>query len=318
MATFASLKKSSADISRLTKEIEKLNGPSEGFKSADERYWKPTLDKSGNGFAVIRFLPEPEVDGDDGLPWVRLFTHGFKGPTGKWYIENSLTTLGNTVKDPAGEYNSLLWNSTDDKEAPARKQASNQKRRLHFISNILVVSDPKNPEAEGKVFLYKYGVKIFDKLSEAMNPPFDEMGRDPNHPQYDPTNRFVPFHLWEGANLKLSIKSIRQPDGKMFPNYDSSTWAPVSPIAGSDADIEKIYKSAYSLKEEIAPKNFKTYDELKRRLVEVIGDITSIPGQSSATKTIEEAPFKAAAQRKSVVAEDSDDDMEYFKNMADE
>lgn len=316
MATFASLKKSSADISRLTKEIEKLNGPSESYKSNDDRYWKPTLDKAGNGYAVIRFLPPPAVDGDDALPWVRMFTHGFKGPTGKWYIENSLTTINQ--KDPVGELNSSLWNSTEDKDSPARKQASAQKRRLHYVSNILVVADPKNPENEGKIFLYKYGKKIFDKINEAMNPPFDDQGRTPDNPQYNPTNRFSPFDMFGGANFKLTIKSVAQPGGGSFPNYESSTWAACAPVSEDEEYMKGLWEKEYSLKEIADPKNFKSYDELKRRLTEVLGDTAGAP-KAPATKVDEAGhSFKPAAERKSVVAEDEDEDMAYFNNLANE
>ena len=316
MVNFSSLKKSSADISRLTKEIEKLNGPAEGTKNVDDRYWKPTLDKAGNGFAVIRFLPAPAVDGDDALPWVRIFSHGFQGPGGKWYIESSLTTLGQ--KDPVGELNSSLWNSTEDPNSPARKQASAQKRKLQYVSNILVVSDPKNPENEGKVFLFKYGKKIFNKISEAMHPPYDDQGRTPENPDYNPTNAFSPFNLWTGANLKLQIKSITMPgERRAFPNYDSSVWAACGPVMDDDAKLEEIWKSEYSLKELISPDKFKSYDELKARLTDVLGN-TEVGKSKTADIVDDDVPFKAAASRKSVVDDEDDEDMAYFKKMASE
>jgi hypothetical protein len=167
MSNFASLKKSSTDISRLTKEIEKINQPQgNNEREEDTRFWKLERDKAGNGMAVIRFLPAPAVDGDDALPWIRYFDHGFKGPTGKWYIENSLTSIGQ--KDPVGEFNSSLWNASSDDNSWQRKQAREQKRRLHYLVNIYVVKDPSNLANEGKVFLYKFGKKIFDKLTAAM------------------------------------------------------------------------------------------------------------------------------------------------------
>ena len=192
MVNFATLKKNSGNLSTLVKEIEKLNAPAE--KQEDNRYWQPEVDKAGNGVAIIRFLPAPAVDGEDSLPWVRIWNHGFKGPTGKWYIENSLTTFNQ--KDPVSEYNSQLWNSTNDDNSPARKQAREQKRRLTYISNIYVVSDPKNPENEGKIFLYRYGKKIFDKISLLMNPEFDG------------DEAINPFDLWNGANFKLKIRMV--------------------------------------------------------------------------------------------------------------
>jgi hypothetical protein len=303
MSNFATLKKSSQDLSRLAKEIEKINQPATSERTEDTRFWKPEVDKSGNGQAIIRFLPAPAVDGDDALPWVRIFDHGFKGPSGKWYIENSLTTLNQ--KDPVSEYNSELWNSTTDDASPARKQARDQKRRLSYISNILVVSDPKNPENEGKVFLYKFGKKIFDKITQAMNPEFE--GDKPVNP----------FDLWAGANFKLRI---RQVEG--YRNYDMSNFDAPAPIGGDDDKLEKIWKSEYSLKEFIDPKNFKSYDELKKRLEEVL----ELKGSPSACRSTakaapiddDEVPFKAAAQRKSVTVEDDDDDLSYFKSLADD
>jgi len=165
MANFATLKKSSGDLDRLNKALEKINSPQSNDRKTDERFWKLERDKAGNGSAVIRFLPGAAVDGDDALPWVRVWDHGFKGPTGKWYIEKSLTSLGDKTKDPVGEFNSYLWNLSEDDNSWSRKQARNQKRRLNYICNIMVISDPKNPESEGKVFLYKFGKKIFDKIT---------------------------------------------------------------------------------------------------------------------------------------------------------
>lgn len=302
MSNFASLKKSSQDLSRLTKEIEKINQPATSERTEDTRFWKPEVDKSGNGQAIIRFLPAPAVDGDDALPWVRIFDHGFKGPSGKWYIENSLTTLNQ--KDPVSEYNSELWNSTTDDASPARKQARDQKRRLSYISNILVISDPKNPDNEGKVFLYKFGKKIFDKITQVMNPEFE--GDKPVNP----------FDLWAGANFKLRI---RQVEG--YRNYDMSNFDATTPIGGDDDKLEKIWKSEYSLKEFIDVKNFKSYDDLKKRLEEVLELKGPSAGRSTAKpapfEIDDEIPFKAAAQRKSVEVDVDDDDLSYFKSLAD-
>ena len=242
MSTFASLKKSrKKNLSHLTTEIEKLGKSSNSGNNADERQWKLTVDKTGNGHAVIRFLPAPK--GED-LPWVRVWDHGFQGPGG-WYIENSLTTLGK--KDPASEYNSKLWNSgLESNKNIARKQ----KRRLSHFANILVVNDPSNPDNNGKVFLFKFGKKIFDKVMEAMQPQFDD------------EEAINPFDLWKGANFKLKIRKV---DG--FWNYDKSEFDSVTPLLDTDEALEKVYQSEYPLKPFHDESNFKPNTELKEKIV---------------------------------------------------
>lgn len=300
MTNFASLKKSSADIGRLTKEIEKINTPQGSEREADTRFWSLTRDKAGNGAAVIRFLPAPAVDGDDALPWVRYFDHGFKGPTGKWYIENSLTSIGQ--KDPVSEFNSQLWNASSDENSWQRKQARDQKRRLHYIANILVVKDPANPANEGQVKLFKFGKKIFDKITEAMNPAY------PDDPAMNP------FDLWNGANFKLRTRTVAG-----FPNYDQSAFEASGAVSNDDAELEKLWKSEYSLKEFLDPKNYKSYDDLKRKLNEVLGDTDAAP---KATAKTEAPSFEASKPRKSVADdvpfETEDEDLNYFKGLADE
>lgn len=303
--SFATLKKNSNTLERLSKEIEKLNGAS---SSADERFWKPERDKSGNGSAVIRFLPEPEVDGSDALPFVRIFDHGFKGPTGKWYIENSLTTLNQ--KDPVSEFNSALWNETEDENSWQRKQAKDQKRRLHYISNILVISDTKNPSNEGKVFLFKYGKKIFDKISMLM------------HPEFEGDQPVNPFDMWKGANFKLRIRTV---DG--YPNYDQSVFEAPAPLSNDDAYLEKLWKSEYSLKEHVDPKNFKGYNELKAKLDDVLGmNMSSAPRQSSPVEKLRSASQAAPTKDKAVKnvdtppwvdsSDEDDDEIQAFKRLA--
>ena len=247
--SFASLKKASSTgntLSKLTREIEKLNQPAAG-SSADERFWKPELDKSGNGYAVIRFLPAP--DGEE-MPWAKVWSHAFKGPGGQWYIENSLTTLGKD--DPVGELNRELWNSGRDSD---KEIARAQKRKLSYYANIYVVQDPAHPENEGRVFLYKFGKKIFDKLVEAMQPAFaDETPLDP-------------FNFWKGADFKLKIRKV---DG--YWNYDKSEFAAPSTLGNFDDDkLESIWKEGHSLAEFEDPKNFKTYEQLQARLNLVLG-----------------------------------------------
>ena len=243
---FSDLKKSSSLGSltaKLVKEVEKQNGGSQG--GADERLWKPVMDKSGNGYAVIRFLPAP--DGED-LPWAKMFSHAFQG-NGGWYIENSLTTIGQ--KDPLGELNRELWNSGNDAD---KETVRKQKRKLSFYANIYVVKDPANPQNEGGVFLYKFGKKIFDKIMEAMQPEFED------------EEAINPFDFWQGANFKLKLKKVAG-----YWNYDSSEFDRVSPLLDDDDAMEAIWKKEYSLSALVAPDQFKSYDDLKKRLDMVLG-----------------------------------------------
>ena len=304
MSNFATLKKSSNTLDRLTKEIEKVNAPASDKKQGDDRLWKLERDKSGNGSAVIRFLPAPAIDGDDALPWVRYFDHGFQGPTGKWYIENSLTTLNQ--KDPISEYNSKLWNESTDDNSWQRKQARKQKRRLHYVSNIYVVSDPKNPDNEGKVFLFKFGKKIFDKITMAMNPEFE--GDSPMNP----------FDLWSGANFKIRIRTV---DG--YPNYDQSLFDASKPLNSDDGELEKIWKREYSLQEFLDPKNFKSAEELQRRLDEVLGGEEKVPFDSRSTErkpVVSEKPVfnkpKTVEDTAPWSTDDDDEDLAAFKALA--
>lgn len=306
MNDFASLKKNrSSQLEALTSELSKLS--SKTTKVEDDRMWYPAVDKAGNGYAVIRFLPAPE--GED-VPFIRIWDHGFKGPTGKWYIENSLTTIGE--KDPVGEYNSKLWNVSDDDNSPERKQARAQKRRLTYVSNIIVLKDPANPENEGRVFLFKYGKKIFDKLQEAMNPQFaDEK----------PLN---PFDLWEGANFKVKIRNVEG-----YRNYDKSEFDERGPLLDEDDKLEKIWKKEYPLQPFLDRKNFKSYDELKRKLNEVLGldddfataekpavrQPTRTTAEKFASKKSEEPTWDS---KTSTSITDDDEDLAFFKGLADD
>jgi hypothetical protein len=234
----------SKSLEKLNSQLEKINEKS--YSDPNEgKYWKPTRDKAGNGFAIIRFLP---ASAGEEMPFVRIWDHGFQGPTGQWYIENSLTTLNQD--DPVSEYNSKLWNSGVESD---KDQARKQKRRLKFVSNILVIKDAANPENEGKVFLYAYGKKIFDKINDLMNPQF---------PDEQPMN---PFDFWEGANFRLKI---RQFEG--YPNYDKSEFDAPSALFEDDAEIERVWKQQHPLQELLDPSNFKSYAELKTRLYRVL------------------------------------------------
>jgi hypothetical protein len=298
--SFSALKRQrTSSLERLTKEINKLANK-ETSSSSDDRFWQPEVDKAGNGYAVIRFLPAPQ---NEELPWVRIWNHGFQGPGG-WYIENSLTTLNQP--DPVSEMNSKLWNSGNDKD---KEIVRARKRRLTYISNIYVVKDPAHPENEGKVFLYKFGKKIFDKINEKMNPEFDDE---------TPTN---PFDLWAGANFKLKIRKVEG-----YRNYDKSEFEDSAPLLDDDADMEAVWKSQYSLAELVAPDKFKSYDELKKRLEKVLAEPNArksdedddVPFERPAPRPAAAAAVgKTASAPKKPVADD-DDDLEFFKKLAED
>lgn len=298
--SFSELKRSrKTSLKTLIDETNKMTGtPEQG--AGQDRFWKPTVDKAGNGYAVIRFLPASA--GDD-LPWVRTFNHGFQGPGG-WYIEESLTTIGK--KDPVSEYNSMLWNSGIESN---KDQARKQKRRLQYISNIYIVNDPSNPDNNGKVFLFKYGKKIWDKLNDLMNPQFEDE---------EPVN---PFDFWEGANFKLKI---RQVEG--YRNYDKSEFETPEPLAQDD-ELEAIWNRQYPLSEFTDPSNFKSYEELEAKLNRVLG----LEGSRETTRSVEDvepapAPRAAAPAPRPVAEEESvpwstDDDDEsisFFEKLAED
>lgn len=299
---FSKLKSKSgkSSLEELTKKIQSVSGT--GNSSSDDRFWQPTVDKAGNGYAVIRFLPPP---GDEDVPFIRIFDHGFQGPGG-WYIERSLTTIGQ--QDPVSEYNSKLWNSgIEANKDIARKQ----KRRLSFYSNIYVVNDPGNPDNEGKVFLFKYGKKIFDKLNEAMNPQFAD------------EEAVNPFDLWAGANFKLKI---RQVEG--YRNYDKSEFESPSPLSDDDEELESIWNKEHSLQAFLDPKEFRTYEELKKKLARVLAEDDNYPSSAANQDFgIEDDNDEVPAPRQkespppshSSISEDEDEDddsLEFFKNLA--
>jgi len=297
--SFADLKKQSklgSLTQKLVKEVEKMNNTG---GSTDDRIWKLDVDKSGNGYAVIRFLPAP--NGED-LPFVKLYSHAFQGPGG-WYIENSLTTLGQ--KDPVSEFNTTLWNNgTDAGKETARKQ----KRKLTYVANIYVVKDPANPENEGKVFLYKFGKKIFDKITAAMQPEFED------------EEAIDPFDFWQGANFKLKAKNVAG-----YRNYDSSEFAAQSPLLDDDEALEALWKKQNSLSEFVAADQFKTYDELKKRLGYVLGNKAQVRqdpevvDEDNDRGVAEELVTAAASRTSTTVTEDEDDDaLSYFAKLAQE
>ena len=301
--TFSSLKKNKASVfSQLQKQLEKT----QQVGTVDERFWKLSTDKAGNGFAVIRFLPAG--DGED-MPFVKLYSHAFQGPGG-WYIENSLTTLGKN--DPLGEYNRELWNSGDES---LKEQVRKQKRKLQYYSNVYIVKDPANPDNEGKVFLFRYGKKIYDKIMEAVNG--DELeGRE----------GYNPFDFWTGANFKLRAKKVAG-----YPNYDSSEFESPSTLEDlDDAQLESIWKREFALQSIVAPDQFKSYDQLQERLNAVL----NLKGSAKREVVEEAAPSNKFATKpptptapeptvtedvsasQSSVVEEDDDVLDYFQKLA--
>ena len=306
--SFADLKKQSRAGSlteKLMKKVEKLN--EKGGGSSDDRLWKPAVDKAGNGYAVIRFLP---AHANCELPWTQVWSHAFQGPGG-WYIENSLTTIGKD--DPVGELNRSLWNSGNDSD---KEIARKQKRKLSYYANIYVVKDSANPENEGRVALYKFGKKIFDKITAAMQPEFDDE---------EPIN---PFDFWKGANFKLKIKNVAG-----YWNYDSSEFARPSALSEDDDEMETIYNKIYDLSEFTAADQFKSYDDLKKRLDAVLGAKQQLrkpepeldeedSGRESVddelTRLASAASSKAPVVEQTTTDEDEDDALSYFQKLAEE
>jgi len=299
MSSFSNLKRQSGNLDKLSKAIEALNTSSESADKPDN-FWKPQVDKAGNGMAVIRFLPASEKDGDDALPWVKIHKHGFQGPGG-WLIDNCLTTLNKQC--PVCEHNSTLWQSGIEANKDVVRK---QKRKLDYIANVYIISDPKHPENEGKVKLFRFGKKIFDKISEAMNPQFED------------EQAINPFDMWKGANFKLKIRKVEG-----YQNYDKSEFDSPAPLLSDDDELEKIWKSEFSLSDLISDKEFKSYDELKKRLDKVLG----LNGETPTPKTTVETIKEQAKSAPKPVAEDSpfvepdsseDDDLSYFAKLAEE
>lgn len=313
MSSFADLKKNrKSSFDKLSNDLDKLAKGNERTK--DETFWSPTVDKAGNGYAIIRFLPAPSGETS---PFVRYWDHGFQGPTGKWYIENSLTSIG--AEDPVAQFNGKLWNVSQDDNSPERKQARKQKRRLHYVSNILVLQDSSNPDNNGKVFKFKYGKKIFDKLNEKMNPGF---------PDEKPMN---PFDLWEGADFKLKIRNVEG-----YRNYDKSEFSEPAALSDNDEYLEEVWKQTHSLAAILAPENFKSYDELKKKLDQVLGlGEERTPAHSRAEASERKAnrpaweddadaasdapsPFKSSAPAAFGSSDDEDDSLSFFQRLADD
>ena len=304
--SFAALKSNRTDLSKLVEAASSGPGETKTDNRNDERFWQPTRDKAGNGYAVIRFLPG---DAEAPTPWVRYWDHFFKGPTGQWYVEKSLTSIGQA--DPLSESNSKLWNEDGSEEA--KRIVRERKRNLRYIANVLIISDPSAPENEGQVKMYRFGKKIFDKIMDSMQPQF---------PDEAPVN---PFDMWNGADFTVKIRKVEG-----YPNYDASAFKSPSAMAGSDEDLEAIYNKQHDMTEWTEPKNFKSYDELKARLAVVLGesstpmtakvmesldqsnDIPGFPEQATPSVTSAPAPVVSTAES----SMDDDDTMSYFAKLA--
>lgn len=293
------------DLKKRRKNFDKIadavkDATSNKTRKVDERFWRPTVDKAGNGYAVIRFLPAPDSE----VPWARYWDHGFKGPTGRWYIEKSRTTLGEA--DPVSEHNSKMWN------AGKQELARSRKRREHYVCNILVVEDHGNPDNNGKVFLYEFGKKIFEKVKSAMTPEY---------PDEEPVN---PFDLWEGADFKLKIRKVEG-----YRNYDKSEFAAADALFDGDEDkLEGVVEKLYPISEFTDPKTFKSYEELEKKFFEVIGETTARAEQSTGEPELVEAPaprprsqepeIVESAEDVDIPSDDGDEDedvMAYFSDM---
>jgi len=301
--SFAALKRNRTDLSKLVQQAQETSGTTTQRQSDDPRFWQPTRDKAGNGYAVIRFLPG---DAEAATPWVRYWDHAFKGPTGQWYIEKSLTSLGQ--QDPLSELNSKMWNSGIEADKATVRQ---RKRNLRYVANVLIVSDPSAPENEGQVKLYRFGKKIFDKIMDSMQPQF---------PDEAPVN---PFDMWEGADFTLKIRKVEG-----YPNYDASSFKSPSAI-GEDEYLEELYSKQHDMSEFTNPKNYKTYDELKARLAMVLGEsapktvkqeaslelddeIPEFPSASASAAPTAPEPAITTAES----SMDDDDTMKYFAKLA--
>ena len=301
--SFAELKRNRTDLSKLVEQAKETTGTTNTRQSDDPRFWQPTRDKAGNGYAVIRFLPG---SADAATPWIRYWDHAFKGPTGQWYIEKSLTSIGQ--QDPLSELNSKMWNSGVESDKGIVRQ---RKRNLRYVANVLIVSDPSNPENEGQVKLYRFGKKIFDKIMDSMQPQF---------PDETPVN---PFDMWEGADFTVKIRKVEG-----YPNYDASSFKSPAAVPGSDEELEALYNKQHELGEWTDPTNYKTYDELKARLALVLGEsaprtakqeaslelddeIPDFPIAAASAPTSAPAPVVATAE-----AASDDDTMSYFAKLA--
>ena len=290
--SFSNLKRNRTDLSSLVQKATESNGSTQGG-SKDDRFWYPQRDKAGNGYAVVRFLPGMA---EASTPWVRYWDHAFKGPTGQWYIEKSLTSIG--IQDPIAELNSKMWNSGIEADKAIVRA---RKRNLRYVANVLVISDPSAPENEGQVKLYRFGKKIFDKIMDAMQPKF---------PDESPVN---PFDMWEGADFVLKVRTVEG-----YPNYDTSAFkTPAALFGGDEGKLEEVYNKQFDLSEWTDPKNYKSYDDLKTRLALVLGESAArtVKQEVAMDEVRQPAPMPTA---ENLSMDDDDDTMSYFAKLANE
>ncbi len=287
MSSFANLKRNSSSLEKLTQAVQAIAKPDYG--NDDSRLWYPNVDKNGNGYSVIRFLPAPPQDGDDALPWVRVFTHGFQGPTGQWFINNCLTTTGKECY--CCKKNTEYWNSGIDSD---KEIARARKRNLNYYANVLIISDQQNPENEGQNRIFRFGKKIFDKISDAMSPEFQDE---------KPIN---PFDFWEGANFKLKIRNVEG-----YRNYDRSEFSDPEPLfGGNDDKLKELWDKEYSLKDFVDPKLFKSNEELMARYEKVVGGDSVVRTASERSE-----PVVSKSKATQPVVTDEDEDLDYFKSL---
>ena len=294
MVDIAALKKSkNTDFSQLQAKVKEELAP---VSYADNRFWKLERDAAGNASATIRFLRSTEPDVP---PYVEYLSYGFKGPTGNWYIERCLKTL--KLPDPVYELNGRLYKSNNETD---KLIAKNQRMVTNYVSNILVINDPKHPEKNGHVYLFKYGNQIHKIITDKIAPTFEDE---------EPVNVFC---YWDGANLKLRMKNGEN----NRPNYLSSTWENPAPI-GTDEYIQTIASAQYNLSDEIAPSKFKTYEELKKRLDYVYNESSMVTpaaklGNAEVPfKAPKSAPASATAPAATAPADDDENYEEYFNSL---
>lgn len=288
--SFADYKKKSKLGSLTDKLVEKFNKMDESSsKDDDSRIWTPKMGKSGTGEATIRFLPGG--GGKDEEAYIEVYSHAFTGTTGKWLIEKCPTTIGQPC--PVCDENRTLWSNGKETVVRGNDDSPGRKRKLNYYSNVYIIDDPVNPENNGQVKLYKYGVKILDKIKMAIKPA---------------SKRKRPlevFDMFMGADFNIVINK----KGKYW-NYDDSEFLDPEPLFDGDEDkLEEVYNSLYDLTELINPSTFKSKDELQARL-DMVDGRTYQPKRVNPEleEELEEEYNTAKSVSSSIISNDDDDD----------